>query len=661
MFIFLEKDYFAGQAASGRAFGSQNLSGEEARFKKERSPIRRPYRGIQIKKDTYAVLSVRGPSGDAIPLYSSSAIPDMPDEAGPGRVNEYSDFILQQVQDQRMEKQQIIETFGDTFVYLFGERPRIVTFSGQLVNTEDFNWRAQFWYNYDHYFRGTRLVQLNARCYLAYDSIVLEGYPLSAVASDDAENPYQVSFSVTMLLTDYHESSTIGETHFPSAGIKDYEILNQELDKERSTFVSTTLEVRRHNFSASSSTQIPKTNSALAALRTGVQLWNQGASWLGARLGDINRTLGGRILRVPIGAASFLTLAAEGQLAVGSAIGSTSAVLTGFDQRTSGRFGTIEVNGVLIPGNKLMIMGPSKFAPSWVSEVTGTPRGMIWENRDEYPLSQQSSLKDMLTPEQYAKMMTAAEARNYYMRAFQQQLTLFNAVTASGSILSTIADVVSAIREGFGLLLTASNIVQDPITSITASVGTTPQDVKRLGEGLADGAFVPGISWFIGGAARKTWESWLDSIGSAQLGDVFHMPEYQTSGQDIGYELAYGDSNYQPLIESQQSIDAAVLATEGDLPDEVSRTESNAGRIAQALSEVYGDTDNADYGDSGTSPSSIAEVYGQGGTVVRTQPTGEERAQMIQETYNGDSPVTDVDTSGITAADSDSAPIDPAI
>ena len=34
---------------------------------------------------------------------------------------------------------------------------------------------------------------------------------------------------------------------------------------------------------------------------------------------------------------------------------------------------------------------------------------------------------------------------------------------------------------------------------------------------------------------------------------------------------------------------------------------------------------------------------------------------MLQEAYNGDAPPNDTDTSGITAVDADSAPIDPVV
>lgn len=680
MFIFLEKDSFEENSKSSGEKTREPGGAKGANY----AAVRRPYRGIQIKKDTYAVLSVRKPDGKAIPLSSSSSTEYDPQQTGSiGKVKEYSDFILQEVNEQRMEKQQIIETFGDSFVYFFGERPRMVTFSGQLMNTEDFNWRAQFWYNYEKFIRGSRLVQQNARCYIAYDTIVVEGYPLSAVAIDTADNPYQVSFQMTMLLTDYHEYSVIGSMFYPGYGQSDVDVLNIELEDERRKFVSTSAQVRRENMYASLSNQIPQ-DGILSALRKGMQTFNEimDGSLLANKLGAITGLLSGRAMRVPIGVASFLTLSKEAEIAPASVL--TSAEWA-FDMKTQKYTSTVLINGVPVPTTTLRIAGPSRFAPSWVSKVTGTSRGMIHENYDEYPLkTQPRSLEELLGPGEAAAIMSAAEARTATMTAWQEQLSLFNIAAANGSILSTIASVVATARAGYGTILTAANIIRDPLAAVTGALGVTPQDVKRIGEGLKDGAFIPGVSWFVGGAARKSWEGWLDTVGKAQIGDVFNGFEYdprsdfeRTDGAgkairkgnkagpveqgDKSYELAYGSNDYTPLIEAQAEQDAATVEAEGDLPEGVERTEPNAGKTEDTLNEVYGNSDSAGYGSGREDPESLEEVYGQSGTIKKTTPTAEERAAMLAAVYGGDAPPSDTDTSGITASDADSAPIDPVI
>jgi hypothetical protein len=127
----------------------------------------------------------------------------------------YSNFIIQRIDESRQEKSQVLETFGDTFIFFFGERPRIINVSGLLMNTLDFNWRTEFWHNYENTLRGTRLVEQNARMYLHWDDIIVEGYMLQAQARDDSEMPYHIPFSFSMFVTSHIYLSQIGSEDYP--------------------------------------------------------------------------------------------------------------------------------------------------------------------------------------------------------------------------------------------------------------------------------------------------------------------------------------------------------------------------------------------------------------------------------------------------------------
>jgi len=185
---------------------------------KGNNTARRPYMGIDLKGERPTTISIVDANGLPIPLASPSragenAMPAQTGNAAP-KVEEYSDFILSQVTEQRNEKSQIVDTFGDPYIFFYGEQPRTVTFSGLLINSLDFNWRSQFWFNYDNYLRGTKLVQLNARAYISWDTIVLEGYALGAQASESADRPNEMNFSLTMFVTNYYDFSNIGSPHF---------------------------------------------------------------------------------------------------------------------------------------------------------------------------------------------------------------------------------------------------------------------------------------------------------------------------------------------------------------------------------------------------------------------------------------------------------------
>lgn len=172
--------------------------------------VRRPLRGIQVKKDRYAVLRVLTATGEEIPLFDSSA----QTRGNVGTSSSYSNFILQQLDESRVEKQQIVETFGEDYIFFFGERPRIIQATGVLLNTADFNWKYEFWENYERYLRGTRLVEQNARIYLHYDDVVIEGYILQAATHDDASAPYHVPFNFQMFVTNYAVLTQAGSVYF---------------------------------------------------------------------------------------------------------------------------------------------------------------------------------------------------------------------------------------------------------------------------------------------------------------------------------------------------------------------------------------------------------------------------------------------------------------
>lgn len=175
--------------------------------------VRRPVRGIQIKDDTYATLQVRTADGRNQPLIDAGG--DITGSDKFSKTNVYSNFLIQSIQQQRVEKKQIVETFGEPYVFFFGQHPVMLQISGVLLNTEDFNWRAEFMQNYDLYLRGTACVQNKTRVYLSWDTIVTEGYILDCSTQEVAPERQWLNFSFSMFLTNYADISPIGLSEFP--------------------------------------------------------------------------------------------------------------------------------------------------------------------------------------------------------------------------------------------------------------------------------------------------------------------------------------------------------------------------------------------------------------------------------------------------------------
>lgn len=204
--------------------------------------VRRPFRGYEIKEDTYCVIKVIRSNGEEIPLVdagsritakSHSIRSDTAKDSrnniiqpSEGMTFNYSNFIAQTIVEGRQEKQQIIETFGDPYIFFFGEKPRILSVQGALMNTLDFNWKNEFWKNYEYYLRGTRLVEMDARLYLYYDDQIVEGYILDAQAQHDANLPYHVPFNFTIFVTAHTFLGVVDSTGlYPvSTGIVDISV-----------------------------------------------------------------------------------------------------------------------------------------------------------------------------------------------------------------------------------------------------------------------------------------------------------------------------------------------------------------------------------------------------------------------------------------------------
>lgn len=169
--------------------------------------VRRPLRGIEINEETHALLKMIKSDGKPIPLLDSS------DPSGTS--TEYTNFILQSVREQRMEKHQIIQTFGESYIYFFGEAPRFLECQATLVHSHDFNWEAEWWANYENYLRGTKSVEKGARTYMFYDNTIIEGFMLMAAAVKSSQQPYSVALSFQFFVIRADTVSLPGDPNFP--------------------------------------------------------------------------------------------------------------------------------------------------------------------------------------------------------------------------------------------------------------------------------------------------------------------------------------------------------------------------------------------------------------------------------------------------------------
>lgn len=614
MFIFSRTDGFGKLATKLRPDGSA-LSQDAKEI--TNNSVRRPYRGIEIKKDTYAALSIRKASGAPIPLMSSSARPSSPDDlADPGLVEDYSDFILQSVSDERVEKSQIVETFGDTFVYFFGERPRIVRVSGLLINTYDFNWRSQFWHNYDNHLRGSKLVEKNARAYLAYDTMVLEGYPMSASATDDTNMPYAVPFTMSLLLTNYFDYSEIGTTRTRNVP-KDLQEVNDKLAQDRGKFTSTSAKVRSKNLQAQGG------GGLFGALRKGIRTINEVTSTIGSGFDQLNGLIGGRVVRLPLGVAGYLASVGNATFAAGS------VPLEGTQQfdAVTGELTTVE--------GSVKVRAPSaaQYAP------LGEWKGYYWENYDEFTAGDTApSLQQLVDPKTYSAWRLRRGHRAARPEFINGRLGIWTAKAEAGAILDTVATAVRFTKSAAGMIMTAKAYADNPENLARGWIGAPATSIdkqKTVKEGsIIERTKFSQTSNYVGSVDRTdtTYDLVAEDLtglipddpdspdGPAEIGSVYEMASYNPpvdqdqdgaedeQGEDTVYELVYGSQDYTALVEADPTTE-------------------------DSLNEVFGNNDAAPDG-SDIDPDSFDGVYGlaAGQDIASTE---EEVLERLTEAQSG--------------------------
>lgn len=113
----------------------------------------------------------------------------------------YTKFFLETVAEDRMEKAQVIETFGEFIAFFFGRRPEVYNFSGRLLNSKNHDWKNDFQEMYDFFLRGTKAVENNATVLIQYDDVIAEGFLMNCHMEYHGVTNNECPFSFAMLVT----------------------------------------------------------------------------------------------------------------------------------------------------------------------------------------------------------------------------------------------------------------------------------------------------------------------------------------------------------------------------------------------------------------------------------------------------------------------------
>ncbi len=300
------------QVIEDRFQKEQSKQGDAAKAGRgdDEQKVRRPTRGTVLKEETFATMRLVTSGGKNILLTDAGGLEGTRTSR---KSAVYSNFLLQQVNEERVEKQQILETFGEPYIFLFGERARMITFAGVLINTFDFNWEAEWWENYDKLLRGTKCVENDARVFISYDETLVSGYIIATSSSKVAQERNQVQFQFTMFLTGYSNFSNTGDGTATPLRAREEALLNISRQPEDDF----EFQVQGPNAQATANLSSGKVVDGVVqpkslveglteGLNTVVSTWNKAQSIVNSAAQTLANLARGDIMRVPYGFAGVM-------------------------------------------------------------------------------------------------------------------------------------------------------------------------------------------------------------------------------------------------------------------------------------------------------------------------------------------------------------------
>lgn len=200
-YVSMREDKFSRAIVDAKRPVGGGLSNDITNATENTHAVRRPLNGMHLPKDSYASMTVVSPSGKLRDvLYNTSSIGKAGNEDNL-KSSYTTNFIVQNVTESKSEKQQIVQTFGDDFVYFYGQQPITLQVQAVLPESPEFQYAQEFWVNYANALRGTRLVLKDARLYFTVAGQVFEGYMTSASTTKNAQNPRIINLSFNMYVT----------------------------------------------------------------------------------------------------------------------------------------------------------------------------------------------------------------------------------------------------------------------------------------------------------------------------------------------------------------------------------------------------------------------------------------------------------------------------
>ena len=113
-------------------------------------------------------------------------------------------FLLEQINEQDMERTALMETFGDPYLYLFGSRARVWSYGGTLFDTKGLDWLNEWRAAYQKWVKGSASTKLKARAMLVYEDVAREGVIVTSNIGKSAQAPGMATLAFQMFVIKEH-------------------------------------------------------------------------------------------------------------------------------------------------------------------------------------------------------------------------------------------------------------------------------------------------------------------------------------------------------------------------------------------------------------------------------------------------------------------------
>lgn len=166
-----------------------DLSADAAQIGRQRTPtsVRRPFGGLAVLKDTYAVLSA--PHSLRNTNYEGS---------NPATAN----FIIQSLSHSAQQRSQVTQTFSEDRVFFFGHTVDTLQVDAMLLENQTFQWLQEWYLNYKESVSGSAstAAKLDGQVELRCEDRVYSGFVTDMSFVRNAQDRHGVQLRFTMLV-----------------------------------------------------------------------------------------------------------------------------------------------------------------------------------------------------------------------------------------------------------------------------------------------------------------------------------------------------------------------------------------------------------------------------------------------------------------------------